>query len=71
MSATSTSGLSVNYCYELSTLNNIALLFTLMDKESEQNARIKVRESRHLIPQSLLVFNQTQACAYYHAPFLW
>lgn len=27
MSALSTSGLSVNYCYQLSTLNKVALLF--------------------------------------------
>ena len=55
------------YCYECWTLNKVAL----KDRESEQNGRIKMRERQHLSPQSLLVFNQTQAGAYYHAPFIW
>ena len=38
MSAPSTSGLSVNYCYELSTLNNVALLFAFKQLPHEMLA---------------------------------
>ena len=38
MSAPSTSGLSVNYCYELSTLDNVALLFAFKQLPHEMLA---------------------------------